>query len=141
MTEIDQLPEWVDGVEYPADISGWKSGLTLQNYSMDAKEDRIWLKVTFSDGDGIRADLSQNIFTKAEKGSGHQKANDITMARLKELWKAAGLAEADYPSAKNPRQIAKALQAYEGTLKVDVLCKQNDRGYTEATRFRAVKSA
>ena len=139
MTDINDLPEWVEGAEYPADVSGWKT-LTLESWKMDAKENRIWLKVTFTNGDGIRADLSQNIFTKTAT-DGEKKANDITFARLKDLWKAAGLQESDWPSAGKPRDVAKALTAYEGTLKLDVMCKQNDRGYTEAVRFRKIKAA
>ena len=133
MTEINDLPDWVEGGEYPAEVSGWKT-LTLTSYDMQAKERRVWLKATFDNADGVRADLSQNIFTKPET-DGEKKANQITFGRLKELWKAAGLTEADYP-APNPRAIAHALNAYETNLTVDVMCGVNDRGYTEAKRFR-----
>lgn len=136
MTEIQDLPDWVEGGEYPADVSGWRN-LTLSAWEMVAKEKRIWLKATFSDSNGTRADLSQNIFTKPET-DGEKKANQITFSRLKDLWKAAGLAEADYP-APNPRAVANALRSYEGSLTVEVMCKQNDRGYTEAVRFRKTK--
>lgn len=135
-SELNDLPDWVEGGEYPADVSGWHP-LTLKKFEMTAKEKRIWLRCEFSDGDGMRADLSQNIFTKPET-DGEKTANKITFGRLKELWKAAGLSEADYP-APNPRAIASALNAYETNLTVDVMCGQNDRGYTEAKRFRAVK--
>ena len=138
MTNEVDLPDWVEGGEYPADVSGWKT-LTLKKYEMTAKEKRVWLRCEFSNGDGVRADLSQNLFTSPAT-DGEKKANQITFGRLKDLWKAAGLAEGDYP-APNPRAIAQALNAYEGELTVDVMCKTNDRGYVEATRFRKVQAA
>lgn len=131
--DVNDVPDWVEGGEYPAEVSGWHP-LTLKKFDMTAKEKRIWLKLEFNDGNGIRADLSQNIFTKPET-DGEKKANQITFGRLKQLWDAAGLTEADYP-APNPRAIASALNAYETTLEVDVMCGVNDRGYTEAKRFR-----
>ena len=139
MTNEVDLPDWVEGGEYPADVAGWKT-LTLKKYEMTAKENRIWLRCEFGNGDGIRADLSQNIFTSPQT-DGEKKANQITFGRLGGLWKAAGLVEADYPAASRPRDIAKALTAYEGELTVDVMCKTNDRGYVEATRFRKVQAA
>ena len=136
--EVDNLPDWVEGGEYPGEVTGWHP-MTLKKFEMQAKERRVWLRAEFNDGSGIRADLSQNIFTKPET-DGEKKANQITFGRLKELWKAAGLTEAEYP-APNPRAIAAALNAYETNLTVDVMCKQNDRGYTEAVRFRKVVTA
>ena len=136
--DINDVPDWVEGGEYPAEVSGWHA-LTLKKFDMQPKERRIWLRLEFADGNGVRADLSQNIFTSPET-DGEKKANQITFGRLKELWKAAGLAEADYP-APNPRAIANALNAYETNLTVDVMCGQNDRGYTEAKRFRKVTAA
>lgn len=137
-TEVNDLPDWVEGGEYPAEVSGWHP-LTLKKFNMEPKANRIWLRLEFSNGDGIRADMSQNIFTKPET-DGEKKANQITFGRLKELWKAAGLGEAEYP-APNPRAIASALNAYETNLTVDVMCGQNDRGYTEAKRFRKLSAA
>lgn len=137
-TEEQSLPDWVDGAEYPQEISGWHK-MTFKKFDMQAKEKRVWLRLEFSDGDGVRADLSQNLFTKPET-DGEKKANQITFGKLKQLWQAAGLGEADYP-APNPRAIAKALNSYETSLEVDVMCGQNDRGYTEAKRFRKVTAA
>lgn len=137
-TEVDNMPDWVEGGEYPEEVSGWHT-LVLKKYDMQPKEKRIWIRLEFTNDNGVRADLSQNLFTKPET-DGEKKANQITFGRLKQLWQAAGLDEADYP-APNPRAIAKALNAYEANLRVDVMCKPNDRGYTEATRFRKVQAA
>ena len=140
MTDIDSLPEWVEGAEYPAEVSGWHQ-MTLKKYTMEAKDRRIWLRCEFSNGSNVRADLSQNIFTQPAT-PGETQANNITMSRLKDLWKAYGLTESEWPAATKPRDIAKALMAYEGgNQPVDVRCKVNDRGYTEAVGFRKVKAA
>lgn len=136
--DVNEVPDWVEGGEYPEDLSGWHK-MTLKKFDMQPKEKRVWLKIEFSNGDGKRADLSQNLFTHPET-DGEKKANQITFGRLKELWKAAGLGEADYP-APNPRAIANALNGFETILEVDVMCGTNDRGYVEAKRFRKVATA
>ena len=132
------LPEWVEGGEYPTEASGWQK-MTLRNFDMQAKERRVWIKIGFGNDNGGRADLSQNLFTKPDT-DGEKKANQITFGKLKQLWQAAGLTDSDYP-APNPQAIAKALNAYEGRLQLDVFCGLNDRGYTEAKRFRRAASA
>ena len=131
------LPDSMDGgAEYPSDPKGWRT-MRLDKYRAEAKGDRVWFLLEFSDENGGRASASQNLFTKP-KTDGEGTANSISLRLFKTLWEAAGLTETDFP-APNPAAIAKALNAYEGELKVDAYCGPDGRGYTQATKFRKVK--
>jgi len=139
MTDINELPEWVEGAEYPEAPKGWHKML-LKDFIMKPQDRRIWLKVNFDSGNGVQAQLSQNIFTHPED-DGEATCNKITFGKLRQLWEAAGLPETDFPPATNPRAVAKQLNQYAGSLFVDVSVGQDSRGYTEAKRFRKVKEA
>ena len=137
MGAFDNLPDSVEGGAYPddpGDFSGWID-MKLNEFRVEPKATRIWLLLKFAADNGVQASLSQNIFT-SPADDGEKKCNQITFGKFKQLWKAAGLSEADYPTP-NPRAISQAVTAYEGNLVVGVLCGPDGRGYTEAKRFRA----
>lgn len=137
--DIESLPEWVEGAEYPDTPTGWHKML-LKDFDMKPQEKRIWIKVNFDSGNGVRAQLSQNIFTSPAT-EGEKTANKITYGKLKQLWDAAGLPEGDQPPAANLRKVAEQLNRYAGSLFVDVSVGPDSRGYTEAKRFRKVKAS
>lgn len=124
---------------YPADVKGWEQ-MKLAKFRAEAKGDRTWFLLEFSNDAGRRASTSVNLFNKPEAGSGKHKANDITLGTLSSLWKAAGLSDADRPAA-NAREIVKALNALEGTLEVDCYIATDDKDYVVAKKFRKATGA
>ena len=123
------------GEPWPEDIKGWRT-VKFDKFEAKPSGERTWFLIKWTDGAGLYASTSLNLFSKsmAESDSGKATANRITMSALRDLFRAAGLADSDLPAA-NARDIAKALNAYEGELSVDAFVGPDGRGFTEATRF------
>lgn len=123
---------------YPVDVKGWEQ-MKLQKFRAEAKGDRTWFLLEFSNMDGRRASTSLNLFNKPE-ADGKKKANEISLGTLSSLWKAAGLSDADRPAA-NAREIVKALNALEGSLEVDCYIAPDEKEYIVAKKFRKASGA
>ena len=128
-----QLPDDTAGFEWPEDTRGWHK-VKFSEFRVEAKPTRTWFLLQFDNGDGVRASLSQNLFAHPDT-DGERKANQITLGKLKQLFAAFGLPDSEMP-APSPREIAKALNAYEGEGMVDAFIGPDGRGYNEAQRFR-----
>lgn len=133
MTDINNLSDEA-GESWPEDVKGWRT-VSFEKFVVEPKGDRTWFLLKWT-GEGFFASTSLNLFSKsvAEADSGKATANRITMSALKDIFRAAGLAETDFPKP-SARDIASALNAYEGRLSVDAFVGPDGRGYTEATRF------
>lgn len=131
ITALDNTPQ-----EVSPDFEGQQT-LLLTKATVKLKENKAaWFLLEW-EGSGGRASTSFNWFGAAEKGSGHAKANDISWHQVvKPLAKAAGLSDGDMPKT-TAVDIAKFLNAYEGTLRVSARISQDDRGYNVATKFKA----
>ena len=123
------------GEPWPEDVKGWRT-VKFDKFEAKPQGERTWFLLKFSDGNGLYASASLNLFSKsvADADPGKKTANGITKGRLQDLFLAAGLEKADLP-AVNASAIAKALNAYEGELTVDAYVGPDGRGFTEATKF------
>ena len=123
------------GESWPEDVKGWRT-VKFDKFEAKPQGERTWFLIKWTGDNGLYASTSLNLFSKAiaETDSGKATANRITMGALRDLFRAAGLAESDFP-AGNAREIAKALNAYEGELTLDAFVGPDGRGFTEATRF------
>ena len=135
-------PSWLD--DTPQDISPDFEGtqiLTLTKATAKPKENKAaWFLLEW-EGNGGRASTSFNWFgnpdSDPEKATGRKKANDISWHNVvKPLAKAAGLNDGDMPQ-KTALDIAKFLNAYEGKLRVSALIGVDERGYNQASKFKA----
>lgn len=127
-----------NAVETPPPFEG-EQILEFVDYDLRQKDNGFWLLLDFRGPEQQRASWSGNFFT-APDTDGRKKAQEISFASLRAFFRAAGYSENDFPAA-SPRALAMALNklvsADGNNVKVKATVGQDERGYMNASRFKA----
>jgi hypothetical protein len=136
MINPETLPDSV--VDTPPAFEGEQT-LEFVDYDIKPKEYGFWVRLDFHGPNGERASYSGNFYT-APDTDGRKKAHQIAWGGLRSFYRSVGIPESEIPKA-SPRDIAAALNrlvsADGNNIKVKALVAADDRGYMNASRFKA----